>query len=131
MSSDAVKGSLLAAPQGATQLTLGQQQRLFAKLVAQLIQKIYAEGYEVTLDWCYRPPEVAAYYNAKGIGVRSSLHTQHLAIDLNLFKDGNYLKETHDHLPFGDWWEELHPLCRWGGHFGDGNHYSMTFGGIQ
>jgi hypothetical protein len=25
----------------------------------------------------------------------------------------------------GEFWEGLHPLCRWGGRFNDGNHYSI------
>ena len=39
-------------------LTLGQKQRLFAKLVAQLIQHAYAQGYELTLGDAYRDPRV-------------------------------------------------------------------------
>lgn len=107
-------------------MTLGEQQRLFARLVGTLLGYIYQEGFECTLDWCYRPPEVAAYYADLGIGIRSSLHTIKLAIDLNLFKDGVWLRSTEDHRPIGEWWETQHPLCRWGGRFGDGNHYSFT-----
>ncbi len=115
-------------------MTLGEQQRLFSKLVGTLITYIYSQGYEISLDWCYRPPDVAAYYASIGKGITSSLHTQHLAIDLNLFKDGAYLSASEDHKPFGDWWTQQHPLCRWGGNFSglkDGNHYSMEYGGIQ
>jgi hypothetical protein len=112
-------------------VTLGEQQRLFARQVGELIQYIYSHGYECTLDWCYRPPEVAAYYASLGIGIRSSLHTKKLAIDLNLFKDGEWLRSTEDHRPIGEWWERQHPLCRWGGRFGDGNHYSSERDGIK
>lgn len=115
-------------------MTLGEQQRLFAKLVGKLIDRIYEQGYEVSLDWCYRPPEVAAYYASTGVGVRSSLHTSRLAIDLNLFKDGAYLSASEDHRAFGEWWCTQHELCRWGGNFTtrkDGNHYSMEWGGVQ
>lgn len=112
-------------------MTLGEQQRLFAKHVGLLIDRIYSEGYECTLDWCYRPPEVAAYYADLGIGIRSSLHTKKLAIDLNLFRDGVWLRTTEQHQPIGEWWEQGHPLCRWGGRFGDGNHYSMEYGGVK
>jgi hypothetical protein len=53
-----------------------------------------------------------------------------LAIDLNLFKDGNFLSATEDHKELGEWWEEQHELCRWGGRFSnaDGNHYSLVHG---
>lgn len=112
-------------------MTLGEQQRVFSLLVSELIAHIYEEKYEVTLDWCYRPPEVAVYYASLGIGIRSSLHTLKLAIDLNLFKDGKWLRNTEDHRQFGEWWEKQHPLCRWGGRFGDGNHYSMEWEGVK
>ena len=126
--------STVAIPQ---LLTLGRKQRLFARLVAELILKAYELGYEVTLDWAYRPPEVAAMYAAQGKGIRTSLHTSRLAIDLNLFQDGAYLSATEDHRPLGEWWEQQHELCRWGGRFKDangdpkpdGNHYSMTHDG--
>lgn len=110
-------------------MTLGDKQRLFAKHVGMLIDHIYLHGYEVTLDWCYRPPDVAAYYADLGIGIRSSLHTLKLAIDLNLFKNGKWLRLTEDHRPIGEFWESLHPLARWGGRFGDGNHYSFEHEG--
>lgn len=112
-------------------MTLGEKQRKFAGLVGDLITHIYAEGYECTLDWCYRPPEVAAYYASIGVGIRNSLHTLKLAIDLNLFKDGVWLRSTEDHRPIGEWWEKLDPLCRWGGRFGDGNHYSLEHEGVK
>ena len=112
-------------------LSLGGQQRLFARLVGELIHRIYQEGYECTIDWAYRPPEVAAYYASIGVGIRNSLHTLKLAIDLNLFKDGVWLRNTMDHERFGEWWERQHPLCRWGGRFGDGNHYSSERDGVK
>jgi hypothetical protein len=112
-------------------MTLGEQQRLFMKLLGPLLVHVYAEGYEVSGDWLFRPPEVAAYYADLGIGIRSSLHTVKLAIDLNLFRNGIWLRSTEDHRPIGEWWEKQHPLCRWGGRFGDGNHYSMERGGVK
>ena len=112
-------------------MTLGQKQRLFAKLVGELLVEIYRQGYEVSIDWAYRPPEVAAYYADLGIGIRSSLHTLKLAVDLNLFKDGVWLRSSEDHRQFGEWWEAQHELCRWGGRFNDGNHYSLTHNGVK
>ena len=99
--------------------------------LGELLTHIYAEGYEVTLDWAYRPPEIAAYYESIGVGIRNSLHTYKLAVDLNLFYQGEWLRGTNDHIMFGEWWEKLHPLCRWGGRFNDGNHYSVTWKGIK
>jgi hypothetical protein len=110
-------------------MTLRQKQSLFATLVATLIQQAVALGYEVTLGEAYRSPEEAARLAKVGTGIANSLHTLKLAIDLNLFRDGIYLSSTEAHRPLGEWWEQQHDLCRWGGRFGDGNHYSVTHGG--
>jgi len=114
-------------------VTLGSQQRLFTLLTAQLIVWVYRQGYELTYGEAYRTPEQAALNAQKGTGIVNSLHTQRLAVDLNLFKDGIYLTDTKSYEAIGDYWETLHPLCRWGGRFAkpDGNHFSMTFGGIK
>lgn len=111
-------------------MTLREKQSLFARLVQLLLGYIHSEGYEVTLDWVYRPPEVAAYYASLGIGIRNSNHTRKLAIDINLFKDGQWLRATEDHRKFGEYWETLHPLARWGGREADGNHYSLEHEGV-
>ncbi|WP_302553731.1 M15 family metallopeptidase [Comamonas kerstersii] len=113
-------------------LTLGQKQRLFTKLVAQLIQYAYAQGYELTLGDAYRDPRVHGDVGVKkSYSSANSVHKQRLAIDLNLFKDGQYLTTTEAHKPLGQFWKSLHPLCRWGGDFStpDGNHYSMAHEG--
>ena len=110
-------------------MTLRQKQSLFAALVAELIRHAFTQGYEVTLAEAYRSPEEAVRLAKAGKGIATSLHTQRLAIDLNLFRDGRYLSSTEAHRPLGVWWERQHPLCAWGGHFGDGNHYSLAHGG--
>lgn len=113
-------------------MTLGQKQRLFTKLVAQLIQYAYAQGYELTLGDAYRDPRVHGDVGVKkSYSSANSVHKQRLAIDLNLFKDGQYLTTTEAHKPLGQFWKSLHPDCRWGGDFStpDGNHYSMMHEG--
>lgn len=112
-------------------MTLRQKQSEFARLFGTLIAHIHASGYECTLDWVYRPPEIAAYYADQGIGIRSSLHTLKLAADVNLFKNGVWLRSTEDFRPIGEWWEKQGPDCRWGGRFGDGDHFSLTHNGVK
>jgi hypothetical protein len=115
-------------------LTLHQQQTLFPQYVALLIQWVYKNGYEVTFGECYRTPEQAALNAQSGAGISHSLHTQRLAIDLQLFKDGVYLTDTYAYTSMGIYWESLDPLCCWGGRFTtrpDGNHFSMTYGGVK
>ena len=113
-------------------MTLGQKQRLFSKLVGQLLGKIYEMGYEVTLGDAYRDPRLHGNIGVRqGYGSPNSSHKERLAIDLNLFKGGVFLTTSEAHKPIGDFWKTLHPDCRWGGDFKspDGNHYSMTNGG--
>ena len=117
-------------------MTLGQKQRVFARLVARLIEHAYTLGYELTLGEAYRTPAQAAANAAAGTGISNSLHTQRLAIDLNLFKDGIYLTDSAGHLPLGEFWESLSApdyTCCWGGRFKrkDGNHYSIETGGVR
>jgi len=113
-------------------MTLGQQQRLFTLLAARLIEYAYWMGYELTFGEALRDPRIAELNAQKGSGISNSLHLDKLAIDLNLFKDGGWLKTTEDHAFLGAFWKSLHPLCRWGGDFRpkpDGNHYSMEWNG--
>lgn len=110
-------------------MTLREKQSFFVSLVAALVRHAMQQGYELTFGEAYRPAETAALYAKHGKGIANSLHTQRLAIDLNLFKDGKYLSSTESHRPLGEWWEQQHPLCRWGGRFKDGNHYSLEHGG--
>lgn len=100
---DASAGSLL------------ERQQVFAKLVPRLIDKAHELGYDVTLGDCYRDPRCP-------YGAKKSLHKSRLAIDLNLFKDGEYLTTTDAHQELGEWWESVGGT--WGGRFNDGNHYS-------
>ena len=117
-----------------TELTLGQKQRLFTKLVARLIDHAYEHGYELTFGEAYRTPEQAKLNSANGSGIVNSLHISRLAIDLNLFRDGRFLTTSDDHRPLGAFWKTLHPNCAWGGDFRprpDGNHYSLSHNGIK
>jgi hypothetical protein len=115
-------------------MTLGERQRIFVRLVGMLIEFAYQSGYELTLGEAYRTPEQAALNAESGKGIANSLHTQRLAIDLNLFKDGKYLTDSESYRPLGEYWKSLHPDCCFGGDFkprSDGNHFSLTYGGIK
>lgn len=107
--------------------TLSQMQRRFARMTADLIVWAYEHGYELTYGEAYRTPEQAAINARKGIGIADSLHTLRLAIDFNLWKDGELLTRSEDHEPLGRFWESIGGA--WGGRFKDGNHYSLQWGG--
>ena len=113
-------------------MTLRQKQSAFASLIPKLIFKALSLEFEVTLGEAYRSPEEAARLAKLGKGIKESLHTLKLAIDLNLFRNGKYLSSTESHRELGEWWEEQSNdeiVCHWGGRFGDGNHYSVGHGG--
>lgn len=114
-------------------MTLRQKQSVFARLAAELIIQAEIQGFEVTLGETYRSPEEAERLFKLGKGIKNSLHTSRLAIDLNLFLNGTYLRSTEAHRPLGEWWErQSQPpdiICHWGGKFGDGNHYSVGHAG--
>ena len=114
------------------EMSLGEKQRLFSRLIAELTLWIYAQksGYEVTEGDAYRAPRVFGVMGMKkGYGRRNSNHKIRLAKDINLFKNGVYMTETNDHAFIGEKWESMHELCKWGGHFNDGNHYSFEHNG--
>jgi hypothetical protein len=103
-------------------MTLREEQNLFMQLLPKLINKINETHLCSGGDLCSKPEY--------GAHKKNSCHFIRLAIDINLFtKDGAYLIDTMAHKPFGDFWESLHPLCRWGGRFNDGNHYSLEYEG--
>jgi hypothetical protein len=113
-------------------VSLRKKQSEFARLVGKLILKAYDLGYEVTLGDAYRDPRVhGAMGVRKSYSHPKSAHKIRLAIDLNLFKNGEFLETSEDHRPLGEWWEKQHPMARWGGRFDDGNHYSLEHEGVK
>jgi len=110
-------------------MTLRQKQCLFTLLAAKLVLYSYSIGYEMTHGGTFRDPR----WKGPGMGKmpEKSLHGLRLAADFNLFRDGKFLTTTEDHKPLGEWWEKQHPLCRWGGRFEDGNHYSLEHNGVK
>jgi hypothetical protein len=84
-------------------------------MLSLLINYATLQGYEITFGDAY----------AKSGHIDGSFHYKRLAIDLNLFKNGEYLTETQDHKPLGLFWESIGGT--WGGRFEkpDGNHYSL------
>lgn len=118
---------------------LGKKQEIFAGiLLPKLLGEAMQRGYRVRLGEALRPDWVAHTYEAFNRGIRASLHCRKLAIDLNLFHQGEYLTETDEYRPLGEWWEaqsgayEGLPIkCCWGGRFGDGNHFSIEHEGVR
>lgn len=125
--------------------TLGDAQRLFMRLLAQLLPWVYKQpGYELTAGEFYRTPEQAAWDAQHGTGIANSNHTRKIAADLNLFVNGEFQTTVESYRPLGEYWKSLHPLCRWGGDFmgqiggqgplvprPDADHFSLEWQGVE
>ena len=113
-------------------MSLGEKQRLFTRYVGLLIAFAYRHGYELTFGDAYRSPEQAAANFEAGKGIANSLHCQRLAVDFNLFINGEYITNSDAYKPLGAYWESLDPLCKWGGRFKrpDGYHFSLSHEGV-
>ncbi|EPJ0400761.1 M15 family metallopeptidase [Providencia rettgeri] len=110
-------------------MTLSEKQALFTLMIAKLIFWADEHGYRLTFGEAYRTPEQAAANAKSGKGIKNSLHTQRLAVDFNLFKNGVWLTKSTDHQPLGEYWESIGGT--WGGRFNDGNHYSLEHNGVK
>lgn len=102
-------------------MSLGSKQRRFTYMVAQLILTAYDMGYELTFGDAYRDPRTT-------YGHPESLHRKRLAVDLNIFKDGVYLKDGTGHDELHDWWDTMGGAERIAA---DLNHYSLAYGGMR
>jgi hypothetical protein len=99
-------------------MTLRQKQSLFVQMVATLIKRAHALGYDLTFA-CARCAK-------EGHHRPNSLHYIGLAIDLNIFKNGVYLTDGTGHDVLHDVWDSLGGAARIPG---DLNHYSLEHNG--
>ena len=77
-------------------------------MIALLIDYAATKGYDVRISFAYRCQSCP-------IGSRDSFHKKYLAIDLDLFRNGNYLKDINEYHPLGVFWESIGGS--WGGRF--------------
>ena len=103
-------------------MTLREARVKFTILLPWLILQAEDLGFEPAGDYLKRCQDCP-------VGAKSSNHKKSLAIDLHLYRDGVYQATTEAHKALGEFWESLHPWCRWGGRFNDGNHYEFIIGG--
>ncbi|KYT38048.1 M15 family metallopeptidase [Escherichia coli] len=112
-------------------MKLSEKQQLFAVMIADLIHWAQEHDYRLTFGEAYRTPEQAALNAKSGKGIRNSLHTLRLAVDFNLFINGEYQADTDAYRPLGEYWESIGGT--WGGRFSraDGNHFSLEHNGVK
>ncbi len=99
-------------------MTLGQKRRKFSQMISILV--LATPGLIRRGEICYDDVK------ARDGHIKGSFHYNGLAADMNLYIRGRYQRDTEAHLPLGEFWESLGGS--WGGHWGDGNHYSLGEG---
>ena len=107
-------------------------------LIARLVLWASENGYKLTQGDAYRDPrghgKKGQGSGCAGYSSSNSQHKDRMACDFNLFIEsdigsdgfpvgGQYAQDSAAYKPLGVYWESLHPACRWGGRFNDGNHF--------
>ncbi len=123
-----------------TELALGAKQELFAECLARLI--LFAASHpgwkirigEGLVSHTFERCQAQTATKLKSLHLKTGGHFKSLAMDLNLFIDGVWIKDGgHSAWKIlGDYWKSLHGLCRWGGDFQavDSNHFSIFDQGV-
>ena len=107
-------------------MKLSDHQAAFTKDLARLILWVDSElpGHRVRLREVWRPPEMQEIYIETGRSwTRNSQHLVGMAADLVLDINGIYQTDSIAYTPLGIEWERISHSNRWGGRFGDGNHF--------
>jgi len=79
-------------------MTLSEKQQQFTRMIGTLIVWAESNGYGLTFGEAYRTPEQARLNAQSGKGIANSLHTQRLAVDFNLFINGQYQADSAVYL---------------------------------
>ena len=99
-------------------MKLSTWQRIFTRNIAKLIVYAYQNGFELTFGEAKRTREQQLIYVQTGRSqTMNSQHLKRLAVDFNVFINGNWNQDWELIKPLGDYWESLHPKNRWGGDF--------------
>lgn len=97
-------------------MRLSEHQRIFTRNIAKLIVYAYQQGLELTFGEAYRTNEQQLIYVQSGKSqTMNSNHLRRLAVDFNVFENGNLTYKWETVKILGDYWESLHPKNRWGG----------------
>lgn len=110
-------------------MSLREKQSLFLFNIHLLIEWAYKNGFELTFGEAYRTQEQQEIHVAAGRSkTLNSRHLQRLAVDFNIFIDGNLINDPVKIKPLGDFWASLHTDNVWGNDWNrDGNILDERF----
>jgi len=102
-------------------MTLREKQSKFVWMLGRLISYANSRGYELTFGHAERCVNCPT-------GHVTSLHKKRLAMDLNLYIDGEYQTGTRGHDVLHHYWETIGgaPMIK-----NDANHYSLEHEGMR
>lgn len=115
-------------------MVLSKLQQQFSVCSAKLVLYADSLGYGLTKGDSYRDPRVHGKFGEKNsYAAAFSVHKKRLADDFNLFIGRKYIQDGQHEAwaKLGEFWESLHPLARWGGRWGDANHFSFEWQGYK
>ena len=100
-------------------MSLSNEQWLFLQDVSSLITYAKDKGYKLTGGELYRTKEQQDIYVKEGKSkTYNSNHLKRLAIDFNLFVDGDIIWSKSDEwIELGNYWESLNDENKWGGNY--------------
>ena len=110
------------------------KQQEFTKCVGMLIAYAYFKGYAFTFGDAFRDRRAFGEFGQKKLySASKSTHKIRLAVDLNLFVNGEYIRNGKHpvYIELGEYWESLNVNAKWGGRFNDANHFSFQHWGVK
>jgi hypothetical protein len=109
-------------------MRLSEKQMLFAQDTARLFNYIWETGNQFTYGRAYDTPEEQQRLFDAGLSeTLNSLHLKRLAIDLNIFVDGELTYDVDTLRHIGEFWKSLSPNNEWGGSWGwDAGHFQRN-----
>jgi D-alanyl-D-alanine dipeptidase len=112
--------------------TLLRDQFQFSLAVSNLIQFIEDQGCQCSLKECYRTKEQQdIYLQLRKTKIQNSQHLKGLAIDVCIFRRGQWLTTYAELKVFGEYWQRLGADFRWGGDWNRSGQQSSFFDGIH
>jgi hypothetical protein len=117
---------------------LSEYQQQCTSAMAHFISEVPKLGpYRITFGEAWRPAWVAVTYAKRGMGISNSLHTQRLAFDLNLIKNGKYTDNPEDYKPLAEAWIvigrtfHVEPAAGYYFRSRDAVHFSCAWNGVM